>query len=692
MGEKIRHREQDPMARKQKTAPHRKKPRQLLTGTLSVARPGQASVTTPEGTYRIGRGGMHEAMHGDTVQVSLANVRGEKLAYVQHVVSRAATTFLGRYELADPLGVVVPLDGRLDHDFFILPDDPMPERLGVAAGDIVSARIVEYPTRKSAAVATLDRRVGAGTELDMPIEALIANYGLPTEFQPATLAQADELVLDIEGALATEPDRIDLRDSLALTIDPADARDYDDAVGARRTAGGYELWVHIADVSAYVHAGDAIDSEAKQRTCSVYLVDRVLPMLPERLCNELCSLKPHEDRLAMSVCMQLDERGATVSAEAHPSVIRSSARLSYDEVDAVLAGTAPAPSPRIEEELVLLDEIRALRETLRARRGSIDFETVEARVTLDEQGTPTGVAVRTKTRATSLIEEAMIAANESVAAMLADAGVPSAFRVHEHPAPDDLKAAILPLRELDLIRNEEVSALIAGDPFAIAEVLARAKGSAGGELASALLLRAQRRAVYLPHNLGHYALGAPAYCHFTAPIRRYPDLVVHRSLKALSRNQLGSREQAVLREQLPQICRTCSDQERVADSAALDSQRIKMAAYYSERIGETFSGVVSDCTSFGLFVTLDDTHAEGLLPIRALGPEWFGYDEARLTLTSEATGSVWRIGRRVAVRVASVDIGRGRIDFTLANEAGQGHNQGLDIRACSRGGVWIAPT
>ena len=662
------------MARRREKVPHRKKARQLLTGTFRVVRSGQASVETPEGVFRVGRGGSNEAMHGDTVEVSISNFRGELLAYVQHVSVRATATFLGRYELANPLGVVVPLDGRLNHDFFVLPEDPAPARLGVHEGDIVSARIVEYPTRKSAAVATIERRVGAGDQLDLPIEALIASYGLPTEFMPATLAAADALSLDVEGTLAAEPDRADLRGLLAITVDPADARDFDDAVGAARTADGFELWVHIADVSSYVHWGDAIDNEAKQRTCSVYLVDRVLPMLPERLCNELCSLKPHEDRLAMSVRMRLDARGRIVSAEANPSAIRSSARLSYDEVDAMLAGDAPAPTPEIGELIAVLDEIRALRDALRRERGAIEFETVEARVILAEDGTPTGVSVRSKTRATSLIEEAMLAANESVAAMLADADAESAYRVHEFPSPDDLKTTILPLKELGLIEGDEAAALIAGDPFATTAVLERAKGVSGGELASALLLRAQKRAIYLPRNEGHYALAAPAYCHFTSPIRRYPDLIVHRTLKALLAGRLSSREQAEIRAQLPQICRSCSDQEREADAASRDSHDIKMAELYAGRIGECFPGVVGGVVEYGLFVVLDDTHAEGLLPVRALGDEWFSYDEQRLTLTSESTGAVWRPGKRVAVRIASVDIPRGRIDFTLAGGSKSAHN------------------
>ena len=293
---------------------------------------------------------------------------------------------------------------------------------------------------------------------------------------------------------------------------------------------------------------------------------------------------------------------------------------------------------------------------------------MEPKVTLDEEGHPTGVTVRTRTRATGLVEEAMLLANESVARMLADRDVPCAYRVHERPSPEDLRATVRPLMELGLIDgNAQREALIAGEPEAINTVLDAARGTSGEFLASALLLRAQKRAIYLPTNQGHYALGAQAYCHFTSPIRRYPDELVHRALKALLAGTLGSKEQEQVAGQLSQLCATCSQMERAADGAARASQRIKMAELYADHVGEVFSGVVCGCERFGLFVMLDDTCAEGLLPARALGSEWLEYDEDRMTLTGEESGRVWGLGTRVCVVVTETDVPRGRIDFALAD-------------------------
>ena len=649
-----------------------------LAGTLHVTRPGMATVETPEGSFRVARRGLREAMNGDEVTVSVFPARGgEKVALVQGVITRAQSTFLGRFEQAGPLGAVVPLDARLGRDFFVVPEDDSPARLGVGEGDVVVARIAEYPTRNSAAVVTIERRVGSSDELDLNIESVIASYGLATEFPPAALAQAEHIQAGVEEALKQDRARRDLRSLRCMTIDPTDARDFDDAVFARRLpGGGFELWVHIADVTHYVGWDSPIDNEAKRRTCSAYLADRVLPMLPERLCNDVCSLRPHEDRLAMSVRMELDAAGNLTSAEAMTSAIRSTARLDYDTVDALLLGCVgadalqddPVEAHELEEALRTLDQIRGLREHIREERGSIDFDTVEPKVTLDEKGHPTGVTVRTRTRATGLVEVAMLLANESVARMLADREVPCAYRVHERPSPDDLRATVRPLMELGLIEdNAQREALVAGEPEAINAVLDAARGTSGEFLASALLLRAQKRAVYLPTNQGHYALGAHAYCHFTSPIRRYPDELVHRALKALLAGMLGSREQEQIAGQLPQLCATCSQMERAADGAARASQHIKMAELYADRIGEAFSGVVCGCERFGLFVMLDDTCAEGLLPVRALGGEWLEYDEDRMTLTGEESGRVWELGTRVRVVVTQTDIPRGRIDFALAD-------------------------
>lgn len=646
-----------------------------LTGTLVVSRPGAAHVETSEGSFELARHGQREAMNGDEVEVALVEQRGRQpRAVVRSVITRAVETFLGRFSPAGPLGAVVPLDARIGHDFFVVPEDPTPERLGVGDGDIVVAKITEYPTRASAPVVTLERRVGSADELDLNVEAVVATYGLPGDFSASVTQQAEAIVADVAGELSRDPRRRDLRDELCVTVDPTDARDFDDAVGARRlSGGGYEVSVHIADVTHYVAPDTPIDNEAKRRTCSAYLVDRVIPMLPERLCNDVCSLRPGEDRLAMSVSMRLDARGNVKDARMATSAIRSAARLDYDTVDALLEGRvapdglpcAPERAEEIADLLATLDEVRALRERIRRERGAIEFETVEAKVLLDGDGTPTGVSVRRRTRATGLIEEAMLLANECVAKRLADVDAPAAYRVHERPIPEDLRATLQPLRELGIVEAESAPGLLAGDPFAIQAILDAAHGTGGEYLANALLLRAQRRAIYLPVNEGHYALGAPAYCHFTSPIRRYPDVLVHRALKALMAGRVQGPEMRAQATALPQLCRTCSERERAADAAGRASQKIKMAELYEGRIGERASGTVTGCERFGLFVMLDETCAEGLVPVRALGPEWFSYDEARMTLTGEESGEAWRPGSRVVVEVTGANPARGQIDLAL---------------------------
>lgn len=653
-----------------------RKPHALVTGVLRVLKPGMAELHTAEGTFDVARGGIREAMSGDEVQATLSSSHdGRRLARVQSVLVRNTTTFAGVYRRLEPLGAVVPLDTRVKRDFFVVPEDKSPERLAVAEGDLVRARIVEYPTRHSAGIVTIDARIGSSDDVDMNIESVIASYDLATEFPKEALDQAEGMREDVAEALAQEPLRRDVRDHCVFTTDPTDARDFDDAVGARRLDDGYEVEVHIADVTHFVGWDTPIDREARRRTCSVYLVDRVLPMLPERLCNDVCSLKPGVDRLCMSVFMRLDRRGNVVSADPAPTAIRSVARLDYDTVDRLLEGTATpddlpccdaADRPRVAESIRVLDEVAALRRARREERGAIDFDTAEAKVTLDEKGVPTGVRVRRKTRATSLVEEAMLIANESVAKFLSDAEAPAAYRVHEPPAAEDLRATLPVLRELQLVDAPLAARVAEGDPHAIQDVLRAARGTSGEFLANSVLLRAQRRAVYLPKNEGHYALGAPAYCHFTSPIRRYPDDIVHRSLRALLEGRRTSREQMRVLHVLPQLCRTCSERERLADGAERDTQNVKMAELYKGHVGESFSGVVVGVERYGLFVMLDDTCAEGLVPVRALGDEWFDFDEKRMCLTGGESGRAWRPGQRVAVTVTDARPERGQIDFGLA--------------------------
>ena len=659
----------------------------VVEGVLHVLRPSVATVVSDEGSFPVAKGGLREGMNGDVVRAAIVRREGRAMAYVQSVMIRATSTFIGIYQLAEPLGVVVPLDERMRRDFFVTPEDTSAQRLGVGEGDVVVARILAYPSRKSAGVVTLDRRVGAGSEMDLDMEAVVASYDLAVAFPEDALAEAQAIHAEGASVLAAEPGRRDLREACCLTVDPVDARDFDDAVSCRRLEdGGYEVGVHIADVSHYVRWYDAIDLEARRRTTSVYLADRVLPMLPERLCNDVCSLLPNEDRLCMSVVMRLSAKGEVVASEAFPSLIRSKARLDYGTVDAMLermgaheggpagAGTDPSEllpaagghAAEVAEALVALDEVSRLRQEIRRKRGAIDFDSREAKVVLDENGHPTGVAVRERTPATQLIEEAMLLANESVAAMLAEREVPAAFRVHERPSQDGLREAMPVLRELGLLREGVGERLAAGDPFAVQEALDKAHGTPAYYMVSQVLLRAQSRAIYLPQNLGHYALGASAYCHFTSPIRRYPDVIVHRALKALLAGTLGSKEQTACQKVLPQLCRDCSERERVADAASRMSQKVKMAEYYAPHVGEVFSGIVSGVERFGLFVMLEDTCAEGLVPVRLLGQGWCDFDEERHVLRSGSGGKSWHVGMRVAVRLTGTNAARGQIDFALA--------------------------
>lgn len=675
-----------------------------LTGTVRVY-DARAEVETAEGVYRLGSRSMREAMPGDRVYVSLHRGKGgARRAVVEHVIDRAVAAIVGVFEPAGPLGAVRPLDTRIKQDFFVLPADDSPRRLGVEPGDIVSARIVDYPSRTESGVVTLERRIGDANEPSLGIECVMARYGLVDGYPQAAVDEAASLAVDVEGALA-DPLRRDIRDRFAITIDPVDARDFDDAISVARTVrGGWMLGVHIADVSHYVDWESAIDLEARRRSTSVYLADRVLPMLPERLCNGLCSLRPDEDRLAFTVDIELDAQGRVRTYEPYPSVIRSRVRMDYGAADALLRegepdGAALDAAARGRAELAVeaarangvdlraflrnADALARVRREIRRKRGSIDFDTPEVHVLLDEAGMPVDIVTRERTAATSLVEEAMLLANECVAEFLADRDLVSAYRVHEDPSPDSLASAAKTLTELGAVEGGLAAGIMLGDPRAINAAVEDVAGTAFAPQVNALLLRAQQRAVYRSHNEGHYALGARAYCHFTSPIRRYPDLIAHRVLKvALAKHELGKKEALIRAPRLtgkgpqaleaicPRLCRQASDNERAADAAANASQKVKVAQLYASRIGERDTGTVSWISDLGAFVRLDATGAEGLVRMSALGAEWWDFDDVRLTLTGESTGTRVGLGCRVVVEVASVNVLRGHLDLKLLHVSG----------------------
>lgn len=650
----------------------RRKPKANPQGVL-VARPGGFGfVQTAEGEYFIPASATAGAFDGDLVEVAPLERRGASkghrdgqgaaAARVLRVVDRAHDTIVGRYEVAEPFGVVVPADPRIPYDVFTMRGD-FPD---VPDGALVRVRLTQYPTRKSAACGVVEEVLA--DEADAPaagIDVIVGRFKLETVFSEGALADAAAARVDAEGALAAG--YRDLRDRFVFTIDPADARDFDDALSLdyQKEEGLWRLGVHIADVSHYVPWNSSVDLDARRRATSVYLADRVIPMLPAALSDDVCSLKPDCDRRSMTVDVYLNDAGEVVRSRIYPALIRSRARLSYQQADDILIDykEAIAAGGEVAWRLVECARLGRLREEARSRAGAIDFATTEAKVVLDGEGRPLDIVLRRSTPATRLVEQAMILANETVAAFLESRRFPCLYRVHEAPASDALGALVPLFREFPWFAPGMEARLVAGDAAVIQEILAASAERSEGEMVSALLLRAMRRAVYRPENLGHYGLASEVYCHFTSPIRRYPDLVVHRMLRAALTRRPEKFDQEVAA--LPWIAEHSSDMERVADEAARASQELKIIEYLQDYVGQSFSAVVSGVAGYGLYVRLDCT-AEGLLPVSALGREHFAFDPVRYTLVGDESGKSYRLGQRVAVKLVAADAAARSLEFALA--------------------------
>ncbi|MCE5190536.1 MAG: VacB/RNase II family 3'-5' exoribonuclease, partial [Actinomycetia bacterium] len=455
-------------------------------------------------------------------------------------------------------------------------------------------------------------------------------------------------------------DRTDVRDLFTVTIDPTDAKDFDDAISIERREGGFRLWVHIADVSHYVPWGSVIDEEARVRSTSVYLVDRVIPMLPERLSNGVCSLNPAEDRLTFTIEMDLDKTGLVEGARLYPSVMRSDRRLDYDSVDRWLS-SGEFPDEQLKGMLTDFRQVAEAIHTRRISRGGLDFDTVEARVRLDESGKPLEVVLRRRTVATNMIEEAMVLANEVVARHMRDARAPMVYRIHEDPDPDALDQIAVILKEFDYPMKD----IHGASPQTFQRIVAFAKGRPEELLINSLLLRALERARYSEVLEGHFGLASDAYCHFTSPIRRYPDLIVHRLLKAQLVGTLDREPVASMAQELSWLAEHCSAMEREAESAEDSSQKVKLTRLMADHLGEVFNGIVTGVMSFGFFVELENT-AEGLVHVNALKDDYYRFDAERFMLRGENHGTQYRLGQRLKVRVLDVSVSERRIDFEVA--------------------------
>lgn len=670
------------MARAHKKA--RRHAKRNPQGTLAVMRGGFGFVDTPEGEYFVPRSRMHGAFDGDIVEVAPLSINHDRpqpgkahnrvgrkpTARIVRVVQRAHETLVGRYEVAEPFGVVVPSNDRIAYDIFTMRS----ERPDVQDGDLVKVRIDQFPGPHTAAMGTVMQVLGHADDADAGVRAIIAEHDLATDFPPEVVDEASRVAIDVPAALAQG--YRDLRDRCIFTIDPLDARDFDDALSfdPASDGAGWRLGVHIADVSHYVREGSRLDIEARRRGTSVYLVDRVLPMLPEALSNGVCSLRPDEDRLTMTVDVLLDAEGRMQSFECYPAVIRSQVRLDYGQVQAYLEGTSVDQQAlerarhipeAVRERLPQLDRLAVALERQRRRAGALDLDTSEAHMILAEDGTPVDVAIRRTTRATSLVEQAMILANACVATRLENRGWPCLYRVHEAPEQVSLLRLVPLLQEYGLDRGIDKDRFVAGDAHEMQKVLAAAHDAGAGQLFSLLLLRSLKRACYLPECRGHFGLALNRYAHFTSPIRRYPDLIVHRMLRALLENDVRAAEQ--LRPHLKVIADHASDTEREADAAARESQELKLVEYLQGFIGEVFAGTIVRVTSYGFFVELDNT-AVGLVALGDAGNDYFRLNVERQTLTGQETGVVFRLGQHVLVRLIDARPEKRQIDFRLVSK------------------------
>lgn len=665
------------MARKPSKA--RRSPKAKPRGILEITSRGFGFVKTAEGEYFIPSSKMHGAFPGDLVEVArISGNRGSRYvarnstsnkptARVVKVISRANDRLVGRYEVAEPFGVVIPADIRIPYDIFTLRSD----NPDIADGSLVEVEMIEYPSRNSAATGKIVRVIGAGDSSDLEVETIIAHHKIETEFNEQALAEASACKLDVQAAL--EGGYRDLRERFVFTIDPVDARDYDDALSVEVEGDSIHLGVHIADVSGYVPFDSALDLDARRRACSVYLVDRVIPMLPEALSNKLCSLVPCEDRLALTVDITLNARdGSVVEFEVFPSIINSNARLSYDQAQALIDSTPensldalqshPAPFGAVDVDAETIAGVSRRIHTandlvikLYKRRyasGCMDFDRVEARAILDDKNKAIGINYRKRTDATKLIEEAMILANHLVAKFLTDAGMPCIYRTHGAPDRDALFSLYEILQEFDEYRTLDKRLFCAGNPHVLQQLMAIPVDEQTHELVSMLLLRSMKQALYSTHESGHFGLALEDYCHFTSPIRRYPDLVVHRMVK----ETLSSRSETFEAEKNTStwIAEHASKTERVAAKAEMQSQLVKLIEYLQRFVGEVFETVIYSVSTFGVILRMENT-VQGFLPIEELGNEYFSYNPERMTLTGSDTGQVYRIGQKLTVELAQAD-------------------------------------
>ncbi|HEY8166693.1 MAG TPA: ribonuclease R [Gemmatimonadaceae bacterium] len=626
----------------------------------------------------IDRRSMKGAMNGDLVVVRVDKKRPAYrkiknrdviVGEVSQVLRRAHRNVVGRFHADPEQPFVVPFDIRLDHDILIDADATMDAK----DGEMVNVEIDRYPDRSSSlARGRVVERLGFIGDPGVDIEVVIRKFHIPHNFPDEVLRAADAVPTEVTAAEIAK--RVDVRERNIVTIDGETAKDFDDAVEVRILPNGnFLLGVHIADVAHYVTYQSPLDEEAFERGTSVYFPGRAVPMLPERLSNGICSLNPRVDRLTFSIDMEIDKRGRFVDRKVYKSVIRTKERMTYTDVNVILSGGDREGSLKERYGYLYPDfeRMHALYEVLRTRRdarGSIDFDLPEADVMLGEKGEIESIQATERNVAHRLIEEFMLAANEMVATELVMAHQPGIFRVHQQPDPRRLEDLREILAEFKLKLRGDVEEIRPGE---LQRILKAVAGTPEERFLTNIILRSMKRAFYSEEDLGHFALGLEHYCHFTSPIRRYPDLIVHRRLNELiSSGPLhGERLDRVAREH-PMYAQQSSDRERRAEEAEREVLEWKKVIFMRDKVGQKFSGIVTGVMPFGLFIELDEIFVQGMVPIATVGGDYWQYREKEHRLRGESTNRELRLGDHVLVEVKSIDEDRHQIEFRLLELAG----------------------
>ena len=654
----------------------------LVAGRLTVRPEGFGFVLADEGEdLFVPRSGMHGALDGDTVLAREERSRaaasgrrrdaGRRSGVVVRVLERVRERVIGRFETQEGRKVVLPYDPKIDAVVRIADG----KAGGAREGEIVQVRLTAFPDARRVAYGEVEEQLGFLGQPGVDIEIVLRSHNLPPRFPQPVVEESERYPEEVRPEDLRG--RRDFRDRRIVTIDGETAKDFDDAIEAERTPTGYRIGVHIADVSHYVAEGSVLDDEARSRGTSVYFPGRVLPMLPERLSNGLCSLNPRVDRLVLSAILDLDSKGRVTGSDFVKGVIRSGHRMTYTEVARILeaAPTGATPSDKDDErrygpylgDFGLMGEVAALLRERREARGSIDFDLPDADVVLDDEGLIVGIVPEARNVAHRLIEEFMLAANEAVAKKLLFAKQPGIYRVHDRPDPDRL----VDLKEvLEGFGYELKGDLAEVPPSAFQRLLKQIEGKPEERLLHDLLLRAQRKALYAEECRGHYALAAPYYCHFTSPIRRYPDLIVHRQLSRLleAGRPVAAKDFDAVNDRIREIAAFSSERERRAEQAERESLLWKKIVFMKDKLEREFDAYVTGVASFGLFVTLQEFFVEGLVPVSSLGNDFFVYEEKQHRLRGRSSGATFRLGDSIRVKLVEIDEVRRRLNFRLAGQ------------------------